>query len=112
MPKKPPRFRPPGQVRYASERERKATLDRRRPSRQARGYDAAWFAVRNAYVAVHPFCCVPGCGAPADEVDHIASIRDRPDLRLEWSNLRALCRHHHSQRTARDHGFARRATRD
>jgi 5-methylcytosine-specific restriction endonuclease McrA len=105
MPRKPPTFCPPGQPRYANARERKAAFDRTRPSRQARGYDSDWYRLRNAYIAAHPCCCM--CGAPADDIDHIESIREHPELRLEWSNLRALCRHHHSQRTARDHGFAR-----
>jgi hypothetical protein len=44
MPRRPPVFRPPHSPKpWASERERKAALDRTRPSRQQRGYDKAWF---------------------------------------------------------------------
>jgi len=108
MPIKPPTFHPPGVNVWASERERKAMQDRARPSSQARGYDADWRTLRNRFMAAHPQCSEPGCDAPAQEVDHILSVRERPDLRLSWFNLRALCKTHHSARTAREQGFARR----
>lgn len=109
MPKKPPTFRAPGQnVWDGNEAARKAALDRTRPSAQERGYDAAWRKVRNQFKAAHPMCCVPGCGCATEEVDHVLSVRDRPDLRLRWQNLRPLCRSHHSARTAGEQGFGRR----
>jgi 5-methylcytosine-specific restriction enzyme A len=40
-------------------------------------------------------------------VDHIYSIRERPELRLAEFNLRPYCKRHHSERTAREQGFAR-----
>lgn len=43
----------------------------------------------------------------ATVVDHIMSISERPDLRLEWSNLRAMSKRCHDRRTAREQGFAR-----
>ncbi|WP_432206025.1 HNH endonuclease signature motif containing protein [Brucella rhizosphaerae] len=55
----------------------------------------------------NPYCTADGCEAPATEADHIKSIKEAPELRLEWSNLRALCKSCHSRRTARDQGFAR-----
>jgi len=93
-----------GKPRHQSERERRAFLDAKRASAPARGYDAAWRRVRKLFLAAHPFCA---CGMPATEADHIASVRDRPDLRLSWSNLRAMCKPCHSRRTALDQGFAR-----
>ena len=54
----------------------------------------------------NPICCC-GCGGKATEVDHIVSIKDRPDLRLVWSNLRAMTKSCHSRRTAKEQGFAR-----
>ena len=69
-----------------------------RPSPAARGYDAAWRALRAAYLAAHPRC--ERCPAAATDVDHIQPVRYRPDLRLEWSNLRSLCHRCHSSRTA------------
>lgn len=110
MPTMPPRHRPPGMpTREQAEARRKAAIDRQRPTSTERGYDSAWRAVRKQFLVKHPTCCSPGCGKPATDADHIVSIRDRPDLRLSWSNLRPYCHPHHSERTARDQGFARRA---
>lgn len=107
MPTRPPLFRPAGvPSREVAEARRKAALDRQRPSAEARGYDAAWRAVRKQFLAAHPVCCM--CGRPATEVDHVLSVRDRPDLRLRWSNLRAMDTACHSRRTALDQGFARK----
>ena len=111
MPMRPPVHRPNGsraRTRDEAERERKARLDQQRPSSEARGYDSAWRAVRRQFLAAHPLCCVQACGRPATDADHIQTIRERPDLRLHWSNLRPFCHAHHSERTARDQGFARR----
>ena len=96
----------PGQKRPSSERERKAQLDHMRPAPAQRGYDGAWQAVRAAFLAANPVC--ESCGAQATEADHRLSVRDRPDLRLAWDNLQALCKSCHSRRTAREQGFARR----
>jgi hypothetical protein len=52
-------------------------------------------------------CCVPGCGKPTTDADHIESVRDHPERRLDPSNLRPYCHPHHAQRTAREQGFAR-----
>ncbi len=87
--------------------KRKAEADARRPSAAVRGYDAAWKRVRADFLKAHPWCCHPGCNKPATEADHVLSVAERPDLRLSWSNLRPFCKSHHSQRTARDQGFAR-----
>lgn len=96
---------PAGQRCQCGEAKRKAEYDRRRPSAGERGYDADWRAVRRQYLAAHPGCQHEGCTAAAVEVDHIQSVAERPDLRLHWSNLRGFCKHHHSQRTARDQSF-------
>ena len=59
-----------------------------------RGYDAAWERLRDLKLATDPFCQIrTNCeGATATEVDHIQSISQRPDLRLEWSNLQSSCK--------------------
>jgi 5-methylcytosine-specific restriction endonuclease McrA len=89
-----------------SERERKRRLDRRRPGGAARGYDNAWSKVRKVKLLQDPVCAFCN-GRLATEVDHIRSIKERPDLRLEMTNLRSACRPCHSRRTAKEQGFAR-----
>lgn len=76
----------------------------KRPSARKRGYDAAWERTRAAFVSAHPICSVPGCGRPTTDVDHIELVRNRLDLRLSWSNLRAFCHAHHSAKTAAEDG--------
>jgi 5-methylcytosine-specific restriction protein A len=108
MPQRPPTHKPPGSLsREQAERRRKAALDAQRPSREARGYDSDWRRVRDAFAKANPTCCVEGCNSATQEIDHLLSIKTHPHLRLAWGNLRAMCRHHHSARTARDQGFAR-----
>ena len=74
----------------------------KRESSARRGYDSAWYRLRNDFVRAHPTCCVPGCGQPTEEVDHKIPVRQRPDLRLDWSNLQPLCKSHHSKKTVRE----------
>lgn len=108
MPLKPPTFRAPGQnVWNGDERARKRALDKTRPSATERGYDDAWRKLRARFLDRNPICSVLGCREMATEVDHIYSIRDRPHLRLAEFNLRGYCKRHHSERTAREQGFAR-----
>lgn len=108
MPSRPPKHRPPfWKPQLQAERDRKAAFDRTRGSAAERGYDKDWFRLRHHFLKANPVCCC-GCGQPATEVDHIKSVHERPDLRLVWSNLRAMAKACHSQRTARDQGFARK----
>lgn len=110
MPTRAPIHRPPWwkpKAKAAKERQRKALIDQHRPGSYERGYDTAWRALRKRFLRFNPSCCKPGCLSPADTVDHYVSIAQRPDLRLEWRNLRPYCERHHNQRTAREQGFAR-----
>ena len=95
------------QCRRARNQEARAKHDSTRLSSYARGYDKDWQSLRADYLASYPNCCVDGCKAEANNVDHIQSITDRPDLRLTWSNLRSMCHSHHCSHTARTQGFAR-----
>lgn len=88
-------------------RQAKARADKARPNARQRGYDGEWEAFRVAYLKDHPRCRAPGCTERATDVDHILSVRDRPDLRLARHNCRPFCHRHHSQRTARDQAFGR-----
>lgn len=108
MPSRPRTFRPPWMPRYGSEHERKAALDRQRPSSTERGYDKDWFRFRAKFLKAYPRCSEPGCTEPATQVDHIKSVREHPELRLVHTNCRSFCHPHHSARTARDQGFGRR----
>ena len=74
--------------------------EQQRGSAHARGYDKTWQALRLRYLRAHPTCM--HCDRAATDVDHVLSVRQRPDLRLSWSNLRALCHRCHSRRTAVD----------
>lgn len=80
----------------------------RRPGPRKRGYDATWQRERAKVVAAwrrEGWPCA-GCGQPfrrsdSVHVDHIEALVDRPDLRLDWSNLRCLherCHNAHTQR--------------
>jgi len=75
----------------------------KRPSSAKRGYDSDWKRVRALHLRGNPFCIV--CGELGNEVDHIVSIRENPELRLEPSNLRTFCKKHHSRRTVYDQGW-------
>lgn len=85
---------------------------RTRGKTSARGYDAAWRKLRAVKLAANPLCECDDCKATgatvaAQVVDHIIPIRQRPDLRLTWSNLRSMSKAHHDAHTAREQGFAR-----
>lgn len=76
--------------------------DRRRPPSSRRGYGGVWRKVRRAYLDEHPTCEEPGCRQPAADVDHVVPLRRGGTN--EDENLRALCRRHHSRKTAREDG--------
>lgn len=85
--------------RYSKPKSRR--YDKKRPNSYQRGYDEDWAKVRKEFLRKHPTCW---CGEPATEVDHIQTIREAPGRRLDVTNLRALCKRHHSRRTMRDQG--------
>lgn len=112
MPARPPSHRPAGWMpREQAERLRKAKLDARRPPREARGYDKDWYRFRTAFLRDNPICCC-GCGGRAQVVDHIKTIRERPDLRLVASNCRPMTKTCHDRHTALTQGFARKGPRE
>jgi len=76
----------------------------------ARGYDAAWKRLRKAFLRDHPLCECPDCDGgkkrvtAASVVDHKIRIEERPDLRLDASNLRAMakvCHDRHGENPGR-----------
>jgi 5-methylcytosine-specific restriction endonuclease McrA len=90
-------------------RAKHAAIDARRGSPTQRGYDRAWQQLRQMKLAADPWCEIKTHCASlsmteqlATEVDHIQTIHDHPELRLEWSNLRSACKRCHSARTMCD----------
>ena len=81
--------------------------DRERGSAAERGYDRTWRRLRLVVLAAEPlcrFCQAAGQVTAAAVVDHIEPVRQRPELRLVRSNLRALCKPCHDAHTARQTG--------
>ena len=68
--------------------------DRERGTTKQRGYADGWPEVRAEKLALDPVCQIRlTCfGMVATEVDHIIPISERPDLRLEPSNLQSACK--------------------
>lgn len=83
---------------------------RSRPSPRVTGrYDRTWERLPLAKLAANPFCEIrthcfdrPIVFSIATQVDHIIPIRQRPDLRLAWSNLQSACESCHSAKTMRE----------
>ena len=121
---RPPSLRQPWQNPKAqAERDRLKAMgratDRRRGSARDRGYDADWMAFRDAVVIERGCRCVL-CKAlvvlrkreataltPVAHLDHIESIKDAPERRLDRTNVRVLCKPCHDARTGRDQGYGR-----
>lgn len=65
-------------------------------------YDtAAWRNFRKYYLITHPLCVdceADGVVEPAVVVDHIKPYKERPDLGLDETNMRGLCRLHDNRR--------------
>lgn len=81
-----------------------ATPQQARLSRSRRGYTAAWYRARSAYLREHPLCVEcerDGIVEPAIDLDHI--IPHRGDEGLFWleSNWAGLCKKHHGEKTRR-----------
>lgn len=77
-------------------------LARPRAKTTERGYGSAWARVSREYRAAHPHCEEHGCDEASTVVDHLDGRGPRGDNR--WSNLEALCRRHHNERTLRYEG--------
>lgn len=76
--------------------------DSKRGSSTDRGYGSNWRRTRAMFLRRYPLCedCLfEGRTEAATEVHHITAKRDGGSN--EFSNLMALCRSHHSKRTAR-----------
>ena len=108
MPNRLPMHRPPG---AASNQQRQRERDQRRGSSAQRGYDYAWQQLRLLKLQTDPMCesCKPeGRVRLAREVDHVIRITERPDLRLDWGNLKSLCSRCHAAKSAAERAADRR----
>jgi 5-methylcytosine-specific restriction protein A len=79
-----------------------------------RGYDAEWRRFRAWFLGCNPLCvlCLDrGVYRAATVVDHIVSVNEAPERRLDPANCRALCKPCHDRRTAAEQGFGRRTRR-
>ena len=93
----------------------KRRWDRENGTPAERGYDRAWRRLRAMKLLANPFCeikqkCTDKSLVQqlANEVDHIIPIRERPDLRLVWSNLQSACGPCHRWKSVtQDGGFGR-----
>jgi 5-methylcytosine-specific restriction protein A len=107
MPQSPSRYQQPSGVTI---KPATRIADRFRGSACKRGYDRAWQKVRAVHLQREPlcrFCFEQGTLRPADVVDHVQTINERPDLRLDRANLRSLCKPCHDARTAREQAFGK-----
>jgi len=84
-------------------REHQRRFDATRGNTTERGYGGCWQKIRALHLAAEPLCreCgKAGMVVAAEEVDHLVpKVRGGTD---EDDNLQSLCRHHHSQKTARE----------
>jgi 5-methylcytosine-specific restriction protein A len=92
---------------YCPEHQQEAQVrrnERPRESSTQRGYDYRWQKLRESFLSRHPLCedCLErDIVTPATLPHHMQPIEQRPDLRLDESNLRALCRDCHEIREGR-----------
>ena len=97
MPRRPPAHRPHG-----ASKATKHSSQQPRQSPSRRGYGRDWQALRLRKIKTDPLCedCLErGRTTLTEEVHHIRSIREAPELRLVWSNLRSLCKDCHDKHT-------------
>lgn len=109
MPKRPPSpCTEPGCPRLVPspgrclEHKRQADKQAKRAQPWRKLYDDPRWPPLSARVRAEEPLCRFGCGRRSVLVDHIETVRERPDLAFVRANLRALCQSCHSSRTSRD----------
>ena len=88
----------------ARQQEVKREHDKRRGTRQERGYGASWQRLRKIVLNREPLCrhCkAMGKLTPAKEVDHIDGNVNNSSM----NNLQPLCKGCHSRKTAKGRGI-------
>ena len=71
------------------------------PERQKLYASKRWRMLRLQVLREQPWCQTEGCTNLATDVDHIVALRDGGDP-YNREGLRALCKKHHSEKTARE----------
>jgi 5-methylcytosine-specific restriction endonuclease McrA len=74
----------------ASDAQRKAAFDKKRPAARQRGYDSEWSKAAKAFLA-EPGNDLCRCGSHAVVVMHVQSISTAPHLRMDRRNWRPGC---------------------
>ena len=83
--------------------QRRKEYEKNRGPAHERGYDHQWRRVRQRYLSKHPMCedCLErGDVTEAVDVHHKVPVKVDRGMRLDFSNLRALCRSCHRKREA------------
>jgi 5-methylcytosine-specific restriction endonuclease McrA len=70
-------------------------------SNLARIDGVAWRKLRAQVLREEPVCAVIGCGMPSTEADHVIPLQVCPELGLERSNLRGMCKSHNASKGAK-----------
>jgi 5-methylcytosine-specific restriction enzyme A len=99
VPTRPPQHRPP---QLGGKTPRQA-FDQQRGTSADRGYDHRWRRFRLSFLASSPLCSdcqALGRVTAATDVHHVRKLRDHPELRLDPTNVMALCGPCHAARTA------------
>ena len=66
----------------------------------------AWRRLREEKLRKSPLCAeclLIDRIEPAVDFDHVLPRDERPDLELDWDNIRGLCKRCHTIKTRRDH---------
>ena len=93
---------PPGKTRCeVHEQQRAREYNAQRPARHLFYRTPQWRALSKQVLREQPWCA---CGATTTQADHIKSVRERPELALERSNVVGMCLPCHSRKTAREDG--------
>lgn len=85
---------------YRKRRKTRASVDRT--------YDTRWRDASREFLRTHPWCQEPGCTQRSTETHHIDGLGPSGPRGYDPTNFEALCKRHHSSRTATATGFHRR----
>lgn len=86
---------------HAADRDRKWKAPGSAAAARRRIYSSRrWRGLRRQVLREEPWCRVDGCPNLANEVDHVVPLGVWDGDPYDRANLQALCKRHHSQKTA------------